>query len=278
MKVAVAQSKPVVGRPQDNWGAIGVAVSRALTEGVDLLVLPELANSGYVGTRCQAREFGDRLPNGPQVRQLTRLIAGSQLVVAVGLCEIDGPHVYDSCLLIDGTGIRVHYRKAHLWGREAEIFDLGDAAYGIAKTRLGTVGVLICFDMWFPETVRLLALAGADIVCIPSNWDLVVDRYYDDDLRVSLAAAQAHMNEIVVVCADRVGSDEGVTFAGRSAICDPRGVVAGPASATEVAWLCTVVNLEVVRSRRLDISGHIASRRPDLYNLSRARMALSQKE
>lgn len=123
-----------------------------------------------------------------------------------------------------------------------------------------------------------MALGGAEIVCAPSNWDRVADRYYTEDLRVSIAATHAHLNEVVMACADRVGEDEGLDFVGRSVICDPRGIVAGPADAIREDWLLADVRLEKVRNRWSAPSGHLASRRKDVYSLVASPAPAAERE
>jgi len=269
LRVTVAQSVPAVGCPDQNRASILHAVDRALASGADLLVLPELVNSGYVGTREQALLYGETLPKGPLVEALQDRLRGSELLVALGMCEAGANGVFNSAVLLDGSAVRLHYRKTHLWAREASIFDRGDLGFPVADTRLGRVGMLICFDLWFPEACRLLALQGVEVVCVPSNWDLVPGRYYDDDLRTSIAASQAHMNEMIIVCADRAGGEEGAAFCGRSVVCDPRGVLAGPAANDAEDWLDVEVDIGHVRDLRASrLDGHLTSRREDLYTLS----------
>jgi predicted amidohydrolase len=250
------------------------AIHRARQAGADLLVLPELANSGYVATRAQATTAGESIPSGALIRAMREAISSSPILVAVGLCESGPDGVFDAAVLLDSSGVLLHYRKAHLWRREAEVFDSGDLGFPIVKTRIGTVGLLVCFDLWFPEALRLQVLAGAEVICVPSAWDAVPGRYYEDDVRVYLAASQAHMNEAIVVCADRVGSDEGCTFVGRSTVCDPMGVLAGPAASDSEDWLYAEASLARVRELRAQrSSGHLASRRTDLYSLTEVERA-----
>jgi N-carbamoylputrescine amidase len=265
----VAQTEPTVGDLAGNRRSVLNAVEHAVDSGIELLVLPELADTGYFGHRLDAERGGAPLPDAPIVRAVSAALMGSELVVVMGMCELAGNGIYDTAIAVDSTGLLGAYRKTHLWGNERNVFDAGESAPPLVKTRVGTLGLLVCFDIWFPETVRLLAMQGAEIICVPSNWDLAPGRYFDDDLRVHVSAAQAHINEVILVCADRAGADRGISFAGRSVICEPRGVIAGPGRPDGADWLEADVDMgRLRRLRSTQANNHLTARRTDLYQLS----------
>jgi predicted amidohydrolase len=264
--VAVAQTDPRFGSRKRNLRAILAAVRQAVEARVDLLVLPELCTTGYLSNRSDALAAAECLGTSPTLQAVTPLLAGTGTVAVLGMCVLEGAGVYDSAVALSEDGVLACYHKTHLWGRENEVFDAGDRLIVTADTRFGKIALLVCFDMWFPEAVRLLAMQDVDIVAVPANWDISEGRYFDDDMRTGIMAAQAHMNDVVVVCADRFGKDAGVAFAGRSVICEPRGILAGPLGANSAGFLTAEVGLAAVRRRRA--RGHKRSRRGDLYRLS----------
>src|SRR5215472_4859413 len=166
--VAVAQLALTVGELDANRQAGRAAVAQAAVAGARLVVLPELSDSGYVFSDAgQARSLASPV-SGLTLREWRSLAARHDLTIAGGFCEL-GPdgNLYNSAAIVDASGTRAVYRKAHLWDAEKTIFTPGDDPPPIAELPFGNVGLMICYDLEFPEWVRLAALAGADLIAAP---------------------------------------------------------------------------------------------------------------
>ena len=167
--VACCQLAPVFGDPVANRELAAGAVTRAAEQGASVVVLPELVSSGYVfRSRAEAAASAEAA-DGPTVTGWARLAAEHQIVIAGGFCETAGGDLYNSAALVDPDGLRCVYRKAHLWDEESLWFTPGGAAPPVVATRFGQIAVMICYDLEFPEWVRLPALAGAQLRA-PTNW------------------------------------------------------------------------------------------------------------
>ena len=280
VRVAVAQYAPHVGDREGNRrGAAGWA-RRAAEGGADLLVLPELASSGYVfQSEEEAAASSDEPSQSPLVADLIEVCAASGMHCVVGVNERAGGSRHNSAVLVGPGGHVATYRKLHLFNDEKSWFAPGDEL-PVVDLPFGRVGMLVCFDLWFPEAVRALALGGAEIVAVPTNWvgsfkRTVYDAagYCQGDIVAMAASAQ---NGVVMACADRTGNERGLQFLGCSLIVGSDGwPVAGPAGPSEDALLVADVDLDGVtaarsRTPRNDL---FADRRADSYTAVRVTAA-----
>src|SRR5205085_21291 len=143
-----------------NRQAARAAVAEAAGTGARLVVLPELSDSGYVFSGAgEARSLASPAASGVTLREWRSLAARHSLAIAGGFCEL-GPDgkLYNSAAIVDASGTRAVYRKAHLWGAEKKIFTPGDDAPPVVELPFGKVGLMVCYDVEFPEWVRLAAL------------------------------------------------------------------------------------------------------------------------
>ena len=256
---------------------------RRRIEGPSSSSFPELCNSGYVfQSRTEARGVSETIPDGPTTRAWSTIARERGLHIVAGISERDGDNLYNSAVLIGPEGLIGRYRKAHLWDDEALYFTPGDLGFPVHNTPLGKIGCHICYDCWFPESFRLAALQGAEVICVPTNWVPIPGQ---DPKREAMAniivMAAAHTNSVFVAAADRVGTERGQPFIGQSLIVSHTGwPVAGPASATEEEIIVARVNLadarrkrnwnafnQVLRDRRTDIYSEMlgADSRPGWY-------------
>lgn len=248
------------------------AVREAAGRGARLVVLPELAVCGYVfADAAEARAAAEPL-DGPTVALLAALSAELGCVLVAGLAELgaDGA-VFDSAVLVEGGRLRAAYRKAHLWGREAELFAAGEAAPPVVDTAVGRVALMICYDLEFPEWVRIAAQAGAEVVAVPANWPWLARPAGERPLEVLKAQAAAGAYRVHVVVADRCGPERGVDWIGGSVVCSATGfLLAGPATAAGERAVRTVLTAELdpALARDKSLGPHndaLADRRPALY-------------
>jgi 5-aminopentanamidase len=265
--VAACQVELAVGYPERNAELVDTAIRSAAARGARLVVVPELANSGYVfDTIDEARASAERI-DGPTVRRWAALAAELDLVLVGGLCEDDGAVLRNSSVVLDPTGVRAVYRKAHLWGDEPNWFEPGSERPPVVDTALGRVGTVVCYDLEFPEWVRLPGLDGADILAAPTNWPADGARARPTPMEVVRVQAAASVNRMVVVAADRCGPERGVTWTGGSAVVSADGhLLAGPPQASEPAVLVADVDLGATRDKRTGPRNHPhRDRRTELY-------------
>jgi predicted amidohydrolase len=269
--VACLQFEPHVGAEADNLATGLALLEEAADAGADLAVLPELSDSGYVfETREEAFSLASDPADSPSIRAWAEIAARRNLHIVAGFCERAGPVLYNSAAIITPEdGLIGVYRKTHLWAAEALFFERGDAGFPVFRTRLGQIGALICYYGWFPEAWRLLAVQGADLVCVPTNW-VPMPSQPDGMMAMSniLCMAAAHSNSMFVAAACRTGVERGQPFIGQSVIVNSQGwPVAGPAPKEGQALLTARVNLaEARRGRTLNAFNQILrDRRGDLY-------------
>ena len=267
--IAVAQLAITVGEPDANRQAAAGAVAEAAAVGARLVVLPELCDSGYVfDSADEARGLAAPAGDSVTLRQWRSLAGQHRLVIVGGFCELgaDG-RLYNSAALVDPSGTRAVYRKAHLWDKEKLVFTPGEAPPPVVDTEVGRVGVMICYDLEFPEWVRLAALDGADLIAAPVNWPAAPRPAAERPAEVIKAQAAAAINGVFVAVADRCRTERGVSWISGSVIAGPDGYpLAGPVLADRTAVLTAACDL--ARARDKSLSGDndlLADRRPELY-------------
>jgi predicted amidohydrolase len=266
--VAACQIAPVVGDAVENRARVRAAVEDAGEQAADLVVLPELAQSGYVFADLQeARSMAEHV-DGPTVREWADLSRRLQMVLVAGFCE-RGPdgHLFNSCVLIDHGDVRATYRKAHLWDLESRYFSRGQEGPPVVDTSVGRVAMMVCYDVEFPEWTRMAGLGGADVLAVPTNWPLEARPPGERPMEVVRLQAAASANRMFVVAADRCGVERGVPWVGGSVILGPDGYpLAGPVAADREELLVARVDLHEARTKTISAHNHVLTdRRPDLY-------------
>ncbi|ELY98090.1 nitrilase-related carbon-nitrogen hydrolase [Natrialba asiatica] len=237
----------------------------------DLIVFPELVTSGYVfESKTEVASMAEPR-DGETARAWSDVAADTDTWIVGGVPEADGDAYYNSALVVSPSGVEAVYRKVHRWNEEHRWFDPG-TDLAVVDTPFGRLGVQICNDLWFPELTIAQARAGVDIIAVPTNWvpgtpDDAPTRPGGWTVGVHQALAHANSNRVFVACADRAGTERGVTFEGQSVILDPEGVpLAGPAATTGEYELGAECALERARAKKLtDYDDVLASRRPAIY-------------
>ncbi|MFJ4434228.1 nitrilase family protein [Pseudomonas sp. NPDC089395] len=275
VRIAVIQYDPQVGLEHADGNLNkGLAMARrAVSEGANLIVLPELANTGYTfDSRVEAYAHAEPLEGGPSVQAWAAFAREHQLYLAAGFAERDGLRLYDSAVLFGPEGRLGHYRKAHLWNREKLWFTPGDLGFPVFETPIGRVGLLICWDIWFPEVPRLMASQGADIICSLNNWVWTPPPLFDQAGRCMasyLTMTAAHVNTLYIAAANRIGSERGGRFLGCSLIAGPHGWPIGEvASADDECIVYADVDLSAARPAPIwnSLNDLQRDRRTDLYD------------
>ncbi len=242
----------------------------ALLDGLDadLVVLPELFASGYFfRSRDDLAQVAEAVPDGPTTRRLVRWAQDHDAVFVAGLPERAGDACYNSAVVVTPQGYLGVYRKVHLFYQEKTLFTPGDSGFRVfdVADRGGTpyrLGVMICFDWYFPESARSLALQGADVIAHPSN--LVRP---DCPRAMPIRALENH---VFTVTANRYGQEESggevLTFIGQSEICDPRGTVLRKAPKHGDCVGVAAIDPAAARDRQLTRHNHLfEDRRPEVY-------------
>ncbi len=265
ISVHCVQLAPVAAELAANKAASIAAITGAAAAGADVIVLPELAISGYDyddadQAAASAIEGDDEI-----FGEWSRAARGA--VVVGGFSERgNAGMLYNSAVLLDGTGVRALYRKTHLWDDEALYFKPGDAPPPVVDTAAGRIGVVICYDLEFPEMTRALAARGAELLAVPTNWPLVERPDGEHPPERIIAMAAARVNRMAIACSDRTHNDGGRRYTEGTAIVDAHGwVVSSPLAG--VGSVSAEIDLGVARVKDISPRNHLFhDRRPDLYN------------
>jgi predicted amidohydrolase len=268
VRVAVHQLAPVVGDLDGNRARALAALDAAADAGARIVVLPELAASGYVFHDADEARALAEPPDGPTVTGWAERAAAHDVVVVGGFAEDGGDgRLYNSAALVDPGGVRAVYRKVHLWDREQLVFTPGDEPPAVVDTTYGRIGVLVCYDLEFPEWSRAVALRGAELLCVPTNWPREPRPDGERPMEVLRAMVTAATNRMAVAVCDRCGDERGTSWVAGSAIAGPDGwLLAGPPDAAEPILLTADVDLAAARDKALGPRNDaLADRRPALY-------------
>ena len=222
--VACCQLAPTLGDPAANRELVAGAVADAVALGAHIVVLPELVSRGYMFADRADAAAGAETVDGQTLTLWARLASDNGIVLVGGFCELAATgELYNSAALVDPDGLRGVYRKAHLWDAERLLFTAGKAAPPVIETRFGRVGMLICYDLEFPEWVRLPALDGAQLLCAPVNWPAYPRPDGQRPAEVVRVQADATVNRMFIAACDRTGHERGVDWVGGSVIVDADG-------------------------------------------------------
>jgi N-carbamoylputrescine amidase len=273
MRVAVAQLRCDAEDDDGRLAATVAAIESAASQGAELVVLPELAACGY---RLNARNLAlhaERAGGDGPVLSAWRDVARRRGIAVVGgFAEATGTAIANAVAVIGPDGSMIgSYRKLHLFEGEHAVFAPGDTGLPVFDVVGARVGVLVCYDLRFPEAARILALSGADVIAVPTAWVAGFDATIPDGPRtphVDGVIVQANLDQVYVLVADQVGEQDGAAFLGRSLVVDPFGeVIHGPLSAAEEAVVSVELDLAAndrARYRGPGISPR-ENRRTDVY-------------
>ena len=270
VKIACCQMEPIVGEKERNIRRSSEMIEEAAKEGANLIVLPELCNSGYVfDTRREAFDLSESVPEGDTCQEWMKLASKFNIHIAAGINERAEDLLYNSSVIIGPKGHVGTFRKVHLWNEENLFFEPGNLGFPVFKTPIGRISSHICYDSWFPESYRLATLQGADIVCVCTNWVPIPGQ---DKTREAMAnilvMGAAHVNSVFIAAADRVGTERGQPFIGQSLIANYTGwPIGGPASKDKEEIIYADANLADARRKRNwnEYNQPLRDRRKDVY-------------
>lgn len=260
MRIAVVQTDPVFGEIESN---VRSALALMQSAEADLYVLPELFNTGYNFVDSEEADRLSENTSGYTFEEIAAFARRQSCYVVYGFVE-KTVKLYNSASLVGPFGMMGLYRKIHLFNRENLFFAPGDLGFPVFNLPIGRIGIMICFDWYYPESSRTLALKGAQIVCHPSN--LVLPHCPDAMVTRCLE------NRMFAATSNRVGIENrgGVDFSfiGKSEIVTPRGEVVQRLGTETSGIAVAEVDLHDAENKQLnEFNNLVTGRRPDQYTL-----------
>ncbi|OGO15679.1 MAG: hypothetical protein A2Y93_06775 [Chloroflexi bacterium RBG_13_68_17] len=267
LRIAAAQIEVRPLDPQGNLEKVVRWIEMAASQGAEVVVLPECALTGYMLSAEEAAALAEAIP-GPRTDRLVETCRRVGILAVVGTIEKDAQgRCFNTAVMVSPQGVLGRYHKTHLICLGVDRFlTEGESLPGPVETPLGRMGMLICYDLRFPEPARVLGLAGAQAILLPTAWPQAATLYPDH-----VARTRAAENGVFLVAADHVGEECGGRYLGRSLIIGPDGEVLAQAGQAEETLLVADVDLSRAdRKHRTFIPGEYeidlhADRRPDLY-------------
>ena len=245
----------------------------AAAQSVDLVVLPECMLTGY-GFESREEALPHAIPiDDPAWQPLISICRSSgRLHAVIGFLEREGSgdetKLYNATALLGPGGLIASYRKVHLPHLGVDRFvDRGNCPYGVHQAGEARVGLAICYDCSFPEPMRVLGLAGADIIALSTNWPVAASRTAE-----IVPPARSMENHLFFVAANRIGCERGFVYCGSSSICGPDGIELARAGTDEEQMLVVDIDLAQARNKRIErtpgahVIDRFADRQPSFYN------------
>lgn len=266
MRIVCQQLAPTVGDDAANMTAIDRAIDEALSLGADLIVLPELCTSGYV-FESEAEVTAAALSLDSSVfTDWQKRLSGSGAVLVAGFPLKDAQEIFNAAVMLDESGMLAVYRKVHLWNDEKSWFTAGSEAPPVVDTRHGLLGILVCYDLEFPEMVRGLLLKGAEVIAVPTNWPLADTPTHERPAELHDAMTSARHSHLIIAACDRCGSERGVAFTGGSAIIGADGWIKAERPERDAGVLTADVDVSTARNKTISARNHVLNdRRPEVY-------------
>ena len=267
MRVAAYQMDVAFGQLADNLANVTSHLCRAVAQQIDLAVFPECTLSGYCyESREEAMSAAVEL-SGAEVGELISAARSSQLHAVVGLLERDGSGLYNSQVLIGPGGLIGSYRKIHLPALGVDRFvDRGNRPPEVYCAGGAKIGLAICYDSSFPEQSRVMALQGAEIIALSTNWPAAAHR-----VARHVPPCRSLENHLFFIAANRVGEERGFRFCGLSSIYGPDAIEYARASGDEETVLIADIDPAQARNKRIErtpgkhVVDLFADRRPEFY-------------
>lgn len=267
MRIAAVQMDVTLADVAGNLNRMIEKVRETRTAGAELTIFPECALTGYCFANLdEARPFTESIP-GPAVNKMSSLCTELGGYVVFGLLEQDAEKVFNALALVGPKGLIASYRKIHLPYLGVDMYtDFGDRPFAVHEINGVKLGMNICYDGGFPEPARCMTLMGADLIVLPTNWPPGAEGAADFAINT-----RAMENTIYYAAVDRIGTERGVSFIGKSRICDPLGKTIAVADHTDEAILYADIdvsrsrNKHLIRKAGINEVNRIADRHPEMY-------------
>ena len=257
-KVSIIQFQPLLAQPEENVRQLIPSLNAV--KGSDLVVLPELSNSGY-NFRGYEEAYACSEEIGSEGVFQDFLLSTAKtkgIYIVSGINEREGDKLFNTSILVGPEGYMGKYRKIHLFMNEKDIFQKGNAGLPVYDIGDFKIGMMICFDYLFPEPWRILAQKGADLICHPSN--LLTENAKRCVPGISL------MNRIFVATANRIGTEDKLTFNGTSLFTSPSGNITEMASPDKTEIISSEIDTDLSRNKMVTLRNHVFDdRRPEAY-------------
>jgi predicted amidohydrolase len=260
MKAGFIQFSPQFGKVDTN---IDKALAMLEKADAQLIVLPELFNTGYLFvSKDEVLEMAEEIPLGKTTRALSSIARRKKIHIVAGIAESAGGNLFNSAVLISPKGYIATYRKIHLFNEEKLWFQQGNESFAVYDIGQCKIGIMICFDWFFPESARILSLKDADIICHPSN---LVLPYCQEAM-----ATRCLENNVYAITANRTGREErngkSLSYTGKSQITSPDARILHRADDQndEIG----IVEIDVLMARNKKINNYndvFADRRVECY-------------
>ena len=258
-----------LGQPEANLQAMLAKLKETAAAGATLTVFPECALTGYCfDSVAEALPFAQTLP-GPATERFANACRDLDVFAVFGLLEKNGDRLFNAAALVGPSGLIGTYRKVHLpyLGIDMKT-TYGDRPFRVFEVGGVKIGMLICYDAAFPEASRSLALLGADLILLPTNWPPGAECVADFTIN-----SRAMENAVYFMAVNRVGEERGFQFIGRSRICGPSGCTLASTEGTQPTVLYADIDPQQSRNKRVTrVPGkhaidRLADRRPEMYGL-----------
>jgi predicted amidohydrolase len=268
IKFAAIQMEPLLLAQETNLNKIVHSIFEGSDLGVKVLVFPECALTGYALSLNEAEAFSESIP-GPSTEQISEVCRKTGCLVVLGMLEKDqSGSVYNTAVLIGDDGVLGKYRKTHLPFLGVDRFlSRGMSIQPPFETSAGKLGLLICYDLRFPEPIRILALKGAQAVCLPTAWPNTATFYPE-----FMAQSRSSENGLYLIAANRIGEERGTRYLGRSVIVGIDGEILAEGTGDKEEMLIVEIdpNLSDNKKRIISLGEYeldlFLDRRPDLYD------------
>ena len=262
MKIGYYQFIPQFGKIEKNL----TKIESVLKEQIDLLVLPELCTSGYQFVQKEElNSLAEEIPNGNSTQTFIKLAKKIEGTIVAGLPEKGKTNFYNTAIVVNPSGFVGKYRKIHLFFEEEDFFSPGNLPFPVFDIGLAKIGIMICFDWFFPEAARTLALKSAEIICLPAN---LVLPYCQRTMKI-----RALENVVYTVVANRIGTEQRgkkkpLIFTGESQIADCKGEIICASPDNQEHLAIVEIDPELTKNKWFTSRNHIFSdRRPDFYEI-----------
>ncbi len=254
-RIGIIQNSPRFLKVKEN---ILDAFSLMEKSRADLWVLPEFFATGYnFKTRKEVSSVAEPISGGMTCGLLSSWAKKNNCAVAAGLPEKSGSRIYNSAILITPSSLHV-YRKTHLFGDEKKFFSPGNTGFWVKPFKNVKIGVMICFDWFFPESARTLALKGAQIIAHPAN---LVLPWAPDGMKI-----RSLENRVFAATANRVGNERGLRYIGSSQVTTPRGEVVFRLGANKAGMSVATIDEKLALQKNINKKNNLfKDRRPKFY-------------
>lgn len=267
MKIAGVQLDIAIGQSVRNLDRMVERLRETSAAGAKLTVFPECAVPGYCfGSLDEARQYAEPIP-GPSTERIAGACAELGGYCVFGMLEADGSRVFNAAALVGPEGLIGEYRKVHLPYLGVDMHTTpGDRPFAVQEAGGVRIGMNICYDAAFPEVARTLAILGADLVVLPTNWPPGAEC-----TACSVISARALENAVYYIAVNRVGEERGFRFIGMSRICDTNGETLAVSQTTDEEILYAEIDPAKARRKHIiRVPGkheidRLADRRPEMY-------------